>query len=156
MSTVTIIESRHLDVPCDAVWDLIARYDLDPQWRRGVVSMAPSPPGPAVIGTTTVEEMRVGGRRYTNVGEVVDVVPGRAIRWRTVEGAAARGSRAVVPDSGGSIVTLELHVTPHGFERVLAPVLARVLRRTVRGDLERLERLAAPHRQDAGSPASAR
>ncbi len=146
MSTVTIIESHHLQAPADAVWDVLARYDLDPQWRRGVLSMTPSPPGPATPGTTTVEEMKVGGRRYTNVGEVRAVVPGREVRWRTVEGAEAHGSRSVVPDGDGCTVTLELHVTPHGFERLLAPVLAKVLRRTMCDDLRRLERLVAERR----------
>ena len=120
----------------------VADYDRDPQWRGGVATMAPDPPGLVQPGTTTSEDLRFGGRRYRNDGEVLEVTssgPRRSFRWRTVSGADAHGAREVVDHGDGTCsVTLELHVRPHGVERLLAPVLGRMLGRQLREDVARL------------------
>jgi hypothetical protein len=130
------------------VWALIAAYERDPEWRTGVTSMTPDQPGPLAPGSTTVEVMRFGGRTYRNVGEILEVLPGRSVAWRTTAGAEASGRRSVEPGADGSCdVTLELTVRPHGIERLLAPVLSRMLARNLDRDLANLERLViASHR----------
>lgn len=139
MSTITITESIEIARPATYVWEVVADYGHDPEWRKGVSTMAPQPPGSVAVGTTTAEEMRMAGQSYRNDGIVTAVEPGRRFSWRTTEGADAHGARTVEalgPDR--CRLTLELVVTPHGAEALMAPVLGPMLRRTVVGDLRRL------------------
>ena len=128
--------------PVTDVWAVLTDYRNDPRWRRGVRRMDPTPAGPVEVGTTTDEVMRLAGRTYRNLGLVTAVDVGRSFRWRTTDGAQATGSRAVRPlDAGGSHIRLELHVRVVGIQRLMAPLLAMMLRRNLTGDVERLRRL---------------
>lgn len=131
-----------VDRPPAEVWAVVADYERDPDWRQGVETMAPSTSGPAVVGTTTDEVLHLGGRTYRNHGQVTAVEPGRRLEWRTLQGADANGSRTVRPTAdGGSEVELVLEVRTHGFERLLQPVLAPMLRKGLHADLARLKAL---------------
>ena len=143
MTTIELEETIEIAAPASSVWAVVADYDRDPSWRTGVSTMAPAPAGPVQVGTTTAEVLRLAGSTWRNGGEVVDVTPGCAFRWRTTSGADAEGARHVEPLGPDRCrVRLELRVRPHGVERVLAPVLGRVLRRNLAGDARRLRALA--------------
>lgn len=156
MSDIRLHESIEIDRPADEVWRVVADYARDPEWRGGVVSMTPVPPGPAGPGTTTAEVMRFAGRTLRNDGEVTGTGPGLAFTWRTVRGAHAHGSRAVTPVGSGCRVDMTLVVTPRPSELLLRPVAARLLRRGLRDDLLRLARLcdraARPSSPDGALP----
>lgn len=139
-----------IDRPPAEVWAVVADYDRDPDWRKGVETMAPSASGPAVAGTTTDEVLHLGGRTYRNHGQVVAVDPGRRLEWRTLRGADANGSRTVTPTADGrSEVELVLEVRTHGLERLLEPVLAPMLRKGLHQDLGRLKALLAGAQEPA-------
>ncbi|MGK2949100.1 MAG: SRPBCC family protein [Acidimicrobiales bacterium] len=152
MADISITRSVTIEAPAATAWAVMADYDRDPEWRDGVSTMAPQPPGEVSAGTTTAEVIRFGGRTYRNAGEVTAVDPGRSFSWRTTSGADAKGSRAVRTLGGErSEVTLELLVRPHGSERLLRPVLARMLDRGMAADLDRLAALVAvPSAHPAG------
>jgi uncharacterized protein YndB with AHSA1/START domain len=126
--------------PPATVWALLSDYRRDPEWRAGVIEMTPSA-SPVRPGTETVEVMRFGGRTYRNVG-VVDTVSEHALTWHTTEGVDASGQRSAEPaGTHATRVRLELTVRPKGFERMLAPLLRRMLQRNLEGDLTRLAEL---------------
>ncbi|WP_214402102.1 SRPBCC family protein [Pseudonocardia lacus] len=132
-----------VDAPAGRVWELLGDYRADPAWRAGVATMAPSPPGPIEPGQTTDEHLRFAGRSYRNGGLVEAVGPGRTLTWRTTSGVRANGRRTVEELPGGrSRVALETDIHPDGVDRLLAPVLGRVLRRRLGADLRRLRELA--------------
>jgi hypothetical protein len=136
MTTITISARHH--VPCDATaaWAVIADYSRDHEWRQGVVAMSSDPVGMVHPGATTSEELRFAGRTYRNDGVVLRVDEPRSFEWRTTAGADATGARRVEPLDGNSCrVTLELSVVPHGTERLMAPLLRRLLQRQLAGDL---------------------
>jgi uncharacterized membrane protein len=142
MSTITLIHETDIDAPADVAWQIVADYARDATWREGVLRMAPTPTGLVRVGTTTEEEMKVAGKTYRNLGEVVTVEPGARFEWRTTAGAVAHGSRQVTPiDAGRCRVRLELHVTPTGLNRLLAPMLTKMLDKSLAGDVERLRDL---------------
>jgi uncharacterized membrane protein len=148
--------STTVQAPARAVWATLADYRRDPEWRSGVETMAPNPPGPVAPGTTTAEVLHLGGRTYRNDGVVTSVTPGASFSWCTASGADAEGSRTVRPlAEDRTEVVLVLHVRPHGVERLLQPVLMRTLRRTLGGDLERLAVLVEAELTEAstGTPA---
>lgn len=139
MADISITRSVTVDAPAAAGWAIVADYGHDPEWRHGVATMAPEPPGEVSVGTTTAEVIRFGGRTYRNVGAVTAVDPGRRFSWRTTSGADADGSRTVrALGDDRCEITLELTVRPHGAERLLRPVLARMLDRGMAADLDRL------------------
>ena len=143
MSTIRARASVEVDRPADQVWELVADYARDPEWRTGVVTMAPSTPGTVQPGTTTAEELRVAGRAQHNGGLVTAVQPGTRFAWRTTSGVAAAGARAVIPVRPGRCrVDLELDVTLSGLQRLARPLLAVVVRRTLAADARRLAALA--------------
>jgi len=140
----TLTASHIVARPAPEVWAIVADYGRDPEWRKGVETMAPSAPGPVIEGLTTDEILHFGGRTYRNAGVVTAVEPGAWFAWRTTSGADADGSRTVRDLGDGRCeVTLVLTVRPHGVERLLQPVLMRMLRSGLAADLGRLARLAS-------------
>lgn len=140
--TIELSATTDVSRSAAATWAVLADYGVDPAWRRGVATMDPSPPGPVSTTTTTREVLRVAGRTLVNEGEVTRVDPGRSFAWRTTRGAAAHGSRTVDPLGPDACrVHLELTVTPKPSERLLAPVLRRVLARGLERDVRRLATL---------------
>jgi uncharacterized membrane protein len=143
MSAVRLRESVEVDRPCDEVWQLVADYRADPQWRAGVLTMDPVPAGPVTPMTTTAEQIRTAGRLWRNTGTVTAVRDGEWFTWRTTSGTPAEGARRVTPlGPSRTRVELELVVTPPGAQRLLRPLLTVLLRRTLRADAARLRALA--------------
>lgn len=147
-----IVTTTEIAAPAAASWGVLADYSRDAEWRAGVTSMVPTPLGLVRVGTTTVEHLRVAGRSHRADGEVTSVDPGRRFSWRTTSGPVAHGSRTVTPlGAGRCAVELDITIEPRPVERALAPVLRRVIERSLRGDVERLRALVE---QEAPRPAA--
>jgi hypothetical protein len=141
---IEVSASREVPVPAERAWAVVADYGHDPRWRHGVSTMAPQPPGPVTVGTTTAEVLRFAGRTYRSGGLVTEVDEGRGFAWRTTSGLVAHGGRTVRPLGARSArVTLRATVRPVGAQRLLAPVLRPLLGRALRRDLDRLAALLA-------------
>lgn len=139
MSEIDLAAQTRIARPAAEVWPIVADHACDPAWRTGVRAMVPTPSGLVHLGTTTDEQLRFGGRTYRNLGVVTAVEPGVRFAWQTTDGADANGSRTVLADGPDAcFVLLELAVRPRGIERVLRPLLARLLLRNLRGDVARL------------------
>ncbi|MFI6602744.1 SRPBCC family protein [Nonomuraea sp. NPDC050536] len=136
---IELREQGEIPRPAAEVWAIVADYGRDPSWRKGVETMDPKPAGIVQVGTTTGEVMRFAGRTYRNGGEVLRVDPGREFAWRTTSGIDAEGGRIVEPlDEGRALFTFHVRIRTRGLESVMAPVLRRLLRRTIRADIRRL------------------
>ena len=136
---IEVRASVEVAAPAARAWAVLADYARDVEWREGVRSMVPTPPGPVRPGTTTAERMRAAGRTMHNDGLVTDVEPGRRFRWRTTSGVRAQGARAVRPGEDGACrVELTLRVVPPGVLRLVPWAVARMLRRGLERDAGRL------------------
>ena len=159
-STVRLDESIHIDAPQPDVWNAIADYSFDRQWRGGLSEMSPDPPGPPAVGTRVHEVVRFAGRTFTSYSTVTDVDPGSAYAFAgNGMSGEIRGRRSVRPDvkGTGSSFAYEIELAPPPRLRALAPLLTPVLRAGLRRDLRRLKALieSGRHdgdRRDAGSP----
>ena len=152
MRTATFHETTVIDRPAAEVWALVADYDVDPHWRKGVSAMNAQPPGLVRTGTTALEVLRFAGRTYRIPGEVMGVRAGHSFDWNA---SKARGTRRVESvDESRCMVELTMHVRLHGAERVFGRLLARMMRNTLIGDLGRLSDLARAQPQGAVHPAS--
>ncbi|MET0191310.1 MAG: SRPBCC family protein [Pseudonocardia sediminis] len=136
---ITVDAAVEVDAPAAEAWAVLADYARDVQWRDGVRSMVPTPPGPVRAGTRTAETMHAAGRTLHNDGEATAVEDGRRFTWRTTSGVRAEGSRAVVPLDGDSCrVELTLRVVPPGLLRLVPWAVTGMLRRGLRRDAGRL------------------
>jgi Polyketide cyclase / dehydrase and lipid transport len=102
-STIRVEESvRIARSPAD-VWDAIADYAFDLEWRNGLREMTPDPPGPPAPGTRVHEVVRSSGRDYVADTVVTDLDPGASYRFSgagTIGGLS--GGRAVRADGSGT------------------------------------------------------
>jgi carbon monoxide dehydrogenase subunit G len=137
-------ESILIAKPPAEVWEAIADYSFDLQWRKGLLEMTPDPPGPATLGTKVHEVLRTSGRDYVADTVVTDLDPGRSYRF-TGEGTIGElsGARRVEPDSSGAgaTFTYEIELKPTGATRLLGPVLGPIVRSGLKKDLRKLNGL---------------
>ncbi|MCP2262728.1 SRPBCC family protein [Promicromonospora thailandica] len=148
MPTVTLSAQATVDAPAAEVWAVLADCTHDPRWRGGVVEMRQSNRGTVVEGTITYETMRAMGstlRTVTAVTAVTASETGGMFRWVAVEGLDVEGSRRLTTGpSGRSVVCLTLRYSARGFgQRLLFPLMSRVLARTLERDARRFQELFA-------------
>ncbi len=87
---------------------------------------------------------------------MTDVRDGERLSWRTTSGTPSHGARRVTPlGPSRTRVDLELTVGVRAGQRLLRPVLSRLLARTLREDAARLRALVESGAADrtAGVPA---
>ena len=143
-STVRVEESVEIARRPAEVWDAIADYGFDREWREGLREMTPDPPGPPAEGTRVHEVVRTSGRDYVADTVVTELDPGVSYRF---EGAGTigglRGGRSVRGEGDGAtphaVFTYTIELRPQGGMRLLRPVLGRIVRSGLKKDLERLK-----------------
>jgi hypothetical protein len=142
--TIRVEESvRIARSPAD-VWDAIADYAFDLQWRNGLREMTPDPPGGPEVGTNVHEVVRSSGRDYVADTVVTDLDPGVSYRFAgagTIGGL--RGGRSVSADEAGTgaIFTYGVEQQPTGGLRLLSPLLGPMVRAGLKKDLQKLKAL---------------
>lgn len=142
-ATVQVEESVRIDRPAAEVWDAIADYSFDREWRKGLTEMTPDPPGGPEVGTKVHEVVRNSGRDYVADTVVTEADPGVSYRFQgsgTIGGL--KGARRVEPaGSGSATFTYTIQLEPQGAMRFLRPVLRSIVRSGLRKDLQRLKSL---------------
>jgi uncharacterized protein YndB with AHSA1/START domain len=141
--TIRVEESVRIARPPAEVWDAIADYGFDSEWRNGLRDMTPDPPGPPAVGTKVHEVVRSSGRDYVADCAVTELNPGVSYRFAgtgTIGGL--EGGRAVRPDDGGGAVfTYTIEMQPTGGTRLLSPLLGPMVSSGLKKDLDRLRLL---------------
>jgi hypothetical protein len=142
-SSVHIEESVQINQSPAKVWEAIADYAFDLEWRNGLREMTPDPPGGPAVGTKVHEVVRSSGRDYIADTVVTDLVPGASYRFAgsgTIGGLG--GARRVQSDDGaGAVFTYEIELEPKGGMRLLRPILGPMVRSGLRKDLGKLKAL---------------
>ena len=141
-STVRIEESVQIARKPTEVWEAIADYGFDRQWRKGLREMTPDPPGGPAPGTRVHEVVRTSGRNYVAETVVSDLDPGASYRFSgsgTI--GVLTGGRAVRADAAGTgaVFTYTIELEPRGGMRLLRPVLGKMVRSGLRKDLQKLK-----------------
>jgi carbon monoxide dehydrogenase subunit G len=138
--TVRVEESVQIDRPPAEVWDAIADYSFDLEWRKGLSKMTPDHAGGPAVGTKVHEVVRSSGRTHIADKVVTDLNPGVSYRFAgsgTI--GVLGGSRTVKPHGEGAMFTYEIELQPKGALRLLRPVLGPMVRSGLKGDLGRLK-----------------
>jgi uncharacterized membrane protein len=140
---VRIVGSVEIDRPASQVWAYVADYGNDPSWRAAVTQIRPSVPGPAQVGVTTHERLRLLGLTFRTDATIDQVEAGRLLQWRAHDRQKQlHGSRLVEPTGPASSRFTEV-VEGHllGLSRPLGPLVAWLLQRQTTADLRRLKHL---------------
>jgi uncharacterized membrane protein len=140
---VRVVGSVEINRPADQVWAYVADYGNDTSWRAGVRQMHPSRPGPAQVGVTTHETLRLLGLTFRTDASIDRVEAGRLLTWHAHDRQKQlRGSRLVEPtDPGSCRFTEVVEVGLLGLLRPLEPLVAWLLHRQATADLRRLKHL---------------
>jgi uncharacterized membrane protein len=98
-----MVGSVEIDRPASEVWAYVADYGNDPSWRAAVTQMRPSEPGPAQVGVTTHEWLRLSGMTFRTDAIIDRVEAGRLLEWRAHDRQKQlQGSRLVEPTGPAS------------------------------------------------------
>jgi carbon monoxide dehydrogenase subunit G len=143
-STIRVEESVQIAKSPAEVWDAIADYAFDLEWRKGLREMTPDPPGQPAPGTKVHEVLRSSGRDYTADTVVTQLDPGVSYRFAgTGTMGGLGGGRAVHADPAGpgAVFTYAVELRPKGGMRLLGPVLGPFVRSGLKKDLQTLKTL---------------
>ena len=138
---VRVVGSVEIDRPASQVWAYVADYGNDPSWRAAVTQMRPSVPGPAQVGVTTHERLRLLGMTF-RTDAIIGSRPDACWRGAPTIEKQLQGSRLVEPTSPtSSRFTEVVEGGLLGLSRPLGPLVAWVLQRQATADLQRLKHL---------------
>ena len=143
-SSVHVEESVQIARAPAEVWDAIADYSFDLEWRKGLSDMTPEPPGPPQVGTKVHEVVRTSGRDYVADTEVTELDPGVSYRFTgsgTIGGLSGRRTVKPGPNGTRAVFTYEIELRPKGGMRLLRPVLGSIVRSGLKKDLQKLQGL---------------
>jgi uncharacterized membrane protein len=132
--------SVEIERPASEVWAYVVDYGNDPSWRAAVTQMRPSVPGPAQVGVTTHERLRLLGMTFRTDAIIDRVEAGRLLAWRAHDRQKQlQGSRLV--EATGPTSSRFTEVVEGQLLGPLEPLVARLLQRQATADMRRLKQL---------------
>lgn len=110
-----------------------------------VSEMIPDPPGPPHNGTRVHEVLRTVGRTYFTDTVVSEVENGSSYRFSGIGTSGDVAGRRIVRPLGAnrSSFTYEIELKLRGATRLVQPLVARIMRSSLRKDLMNLQGLLA-------------
>lgn len=125
----------------------VAAYAGDPSkaptWYRRIASAEWETDPPISLGSRIAFQARFMGRDLEYTYEVTEYTPSEQVAMQTAQGpfpmATTYTWRPVGPDK--THMTLRNHGEPSGFSKLMAPLMARMMRRAMNQDLADLKRL---------------
>jgi uncharacterized membrane protein len=125
----------------------VASYAADPDnataWYENIKTVEWKSPRPLAVGSELAFTAQFLGRGLAYTYRVEEHVPGERLVMSTSEGPFPMETTYTWEDTPGRAtrMTLRSRGEPSGFSRLVAPFMARAVRRANRKDLERLKRL---------------
>ncbi len=123
----------------------VAAYASDPDnataWYVNIKAVEWRTPKPLAVGSRIAFVAHFLGRRLAYTYEVRELVPGDHFVMSSAEGPFAMETTYRWADgpTGGTRMTLRNRGEPHGFSKLVAPMMASQMRRANRKDLTRLK-----------------
>ena len=127
--------------------DQVARYAADPsnapEWYVNIESIDWKSEPRVEVGARMAFVAHFLGKRIAYTYEIVELVPAERLVMRTAEGPFPMETTYTWEPAGdgGTRMTLRNRGEPRGFSRLVAPLMARAMRRANTKDLARLKQL---------------
>ena len=117
-----VVKSALLHAPASDIFALLVQAERNVEWMPRLASSERLTPGPTAVGTRFRFGLEFMGMVIDGVDEVVELVPERLIRSRSVEGVAHTSSWELEPvgdDGAATMVTYRMDFTlPPGLSRL--------------------------------------
>lgn len=126
---------------------VVAAFAMDPNhapaWYVNIKTVEWKTPPPLTVGSRIAFVAQFLGKRMAYTYEVVDLVADERFVMRTAEGPFPMETiyTWASTSDGGTHMTLRNRGTPSGFSRLVAPFMARAMRRANQKDLVALKRI---------------
>lgn len=145
---VNVQTQIHINRPRAEVAEYAANPDNAPQWYVNIHSSQRLTDGPIRPGSQVAFTAKFLGRELSYTYEFVEFVTGEKLVMRTAQGPfPMQTTYTWTDDDGGTRMTLGNTGSPSGFSRLAGLVMAPMIRRETRKDLQRLKSiLEAPRR----------
>jgi uncharacterized membrane protein len=137
----------HTEVEIARPLDQVAAYASNPDnataWYENIKAVQWKSPRPLAVGSKVAFGARFLGRELVYTYEFTEIVPGQRLVMKTSEGPFPMETSYTWENvrSGGTRMTLRNRGEPSGFSKIVAPMMARAIRRANRKDLKRLKQL---------------
>lgn len=125
------------------VFDLISDMEKNPSWQNGMKSCRWLTGGPPGVGSRYLQQAEFLWRTIDSTFEVVEFEPGRRFKATTIESTfPITFTRWVTPvGEGATRVQALIEGDSSGVFRLVEPLLAPLVRRSIRADYRRLKLL---------------
>ena len=140
---IDVSTSIEIDRPADEVFAFVGEFPNNPRWQRGQVSARWTTDPPLRVGSTYEQHARFLGRDVINAFEVIEVEPGRRVRFTSRGGTFPLTITRTVEELGPSRArfTERAEGEPGRYFRIAEPLLRRMVERTIRRDFPVLKAL---------------
>jgi uncharacterized protein YndB with AHSA1/START domain len=141
--SVDVLTETVIDRPTAEVAAFAADPANAPRWYVNITAAEWKTPPPLAVGSRIAFVAQFLGRRMAYTYEVADLVPGERLVMRTTEGPFPMETTYTWQPiaGGGTHMTLRNRGTPSGFSKLVAPLMARAMRRANTKDLALLKQL---------------
>ena len=139
-----------VDVEVQAVFsssvEAVSSYACDPShastWYVNIQSVEWLTAPPVQVGSQMAFVAHFLGRRLAYTYEVTELVPGERMVMRTAEGPfPMQTTYSFAAEGPGTRMSLRNQGEPKGFSRLMAPLMARMMRRAMTKDLAKLREI---------------
>jgi Polyketide cyclase / dehydrase and lipid transport len=126
----------------------VAEFMFDPandlRWTGGITASTPARPGPLTEGTTVVRTARFLGRTFDYGYVVTRHEPDRLVEMKVDRPFPMTVRYELAEHADGTTVAIHATGTPGRFFWWATPLMARQVRTSITGDLERLRACLEP------------
>ena len=133
-----------IDCPPEQVFDFVANFENDAQWRSEVKEMRFLEPGGVRLGQKNRERAAVWGQTMVTVTVITELQPGRKVKVETESGPVpVTVVRTCEPVNGGTrfTYTMDGDLTAKPLFRIFSFILVPYYRRQLAGYLQKLKEI---------------
>ena len=135
-----IEETVAIEQPIEAVWSFVMDETNNPLWQTTLAEVERLAGSPLDVGSQVLEVRRFLGRRIETVWEMVELEAPTRSAIRSVKAPfALSGTYRLEPEGSATRFTLWLRGDPGGLFRLAEPVVQRMARRELAGNLANLK-----------------
>jgi uncharacterized protein YndB with AHSA1/START domain len=127
---ITVNSNTTVNRPVEDVFQFVTNQENARLWLGGWIETRPTSDTPGQAGYTWIDVLEVMGRRVETEYELTEIVPGRKVAFKSIQGAfPISGVYTFAPAGEGTEMSFHLEGEAGGFFKLAGPLLNRMLQR---------------------------